>query len=289
MLRVRSIIIDRKPIAVCFALALLAWSSSEAWAQQQATSSKQFPFQSGEELIYKAEMSKGLLRSVDVAEFRFTVAEEQLTRKAASGDDPIPVFRFSGDVSSNGFFVRLFRVQFHQKVDSTVDRGAFTVLQTTKAEEQNKRARASEAIFDHETRKVTWTERDPNNPGQTPRVASAEFVEPIQDVLSAIYFLRTRRLEVGKSIEIELSDSGRVFRLPVAVIERKRMKTPLGYLEALRVEPALFGDRGMVRGEGKFSIWLTDDSRHIPIRAQVKVPAGTFDIKLKRVSYQSAR
>src|SRR5690348_16103859 len=125
MLRVRSIIPARKPIAIGFALALLAWGSSEAWAQRQATNAKQFPFQSGEELVYKAEMSRGLLRSVDVAEFRFTVKEEQFSPGAASRDDPIPVFRFSGDVSSNGFFVRLFRVQFHQKVDSTVDRGAF--------------------------------------------------------------------------------------------------------------------------------------------------------------------
>src|SRR5437879_3476508 len=288
MSKPHSLNIVKMTIGACFALALLALSAGEAWAQRKGTNAQQFPFQAGEELIYKAEMSKGLLRSVDVAEFRFTVNEEKITPEA-SRDDPVAVFHFSGDVFSNGFFVRLFRLQFHQKVDSTVDRNAFTVLKTKKVDEQNKRLRTSEAIFDHGGRKVTWTERDPNNPTQQPRVASAEFVEPIQDVLSAIYFLRTQRLEVGKSFEIELSDSGRVFRVPVAVIERKRMKTPLGSLYALRVEPALFGDRGMVRSEGRLSIWLADDNRHIPLRAQVKVPAGTFEIKLKRAGFQSPR
>ncbi len=112
-----------------------------------------------------------------------------------------------------------------------------------------------------------------------------DFSEPIQDVLTIIYFLRTRRLEVGKSFEVPLSDSGRVFRFSVAVAERKQLKTVLGRVNTVRIEPALFGQDGIVRSRGTLSVWITEDSRHLPVKAQLKVDMGTFDIKLKRVSY----
>jgi len=282
--------IDFKKIffEVFFGLALAAVGAAEVQSQQPLNP-KQLPFPAGEELIYQAELSKGLLRGVDVAEFRFTTNETRITPDGAARNDPVAILRFTGDVVSKGFFTKLFRVSFHQQVESVVDRAGFTVNTTKKTDEQNNRLRSSEAIFDHTSHRVTWTERDPQNPSQAPRTVSSEFTEPVQDVLSGIYFLRMQRLEVGKSLEIVLSDSGRVVRVPVNVVERKRLKTPLGYLYALRIEPILFGDGRLVRGEGRFSIWITDDSRHIPLRAQVKVPAGIFDIKLKRVAYQTPR
>jgi hypothetical protein len=37
------------------------------------------------------------------------------------------------------------------------------------------------------------------------------------------------------------------------------------------------------REKGEFSIWITDDARHIPVASRVKTDYGTFDIKLKRI------
>jgi hypothetical protein len=287
MVAKRSREIIRKAVAVCFAVALLTSIGGPARSQKQAPHLKHVPFQPGEELLYQAELDKGLLRGVDIAEFRFKVNETAITPQDAPADDPVSAFRLTGDVASKGFFVRLVGWRFHQQIESTVDRSGFTTLKTTKLDEQGKRVRSSEAIFDHKTRSVVWTERDPNNPSQTPRVASDKFTEPVQDVLSAVYFLRTQPLDVGRSFDIEISDSGRVARIPVKVVERKRMKTVLGKVNVLRVEADLFGDRRMVRGEGRFSVWVTDDSRHVPIRAQVKIDFGTFDIKLKRVTYNA--
>ena len=52
-------------------------------------------------------------------------------------------------------------------------------------------------------------------------------------------------------------------------------------------EPAMFGEGRMLRGEGKMSIWITEDSRHLPVWAQLKLNIGTVDIKLKRITYQN--
>lgn len=219
-----------------------------------------------------------MLRGVDVGEFRFSA--KPVPAKSNGASDPLQLI---ADVVSKGFFTKLAGFRFHQHVESSVDPERFSALRTRKLDEQGKRVRISEALFDYEKRLVTWTERDPNQT-QPPRVTSLEFTEPIQDVLSMIYFLRTQKLEVGKSFEIPVTDSGRVFRLTVAVRERKRINTVLGRLYAVRVEPAIFGQDRMIRSEGKLSIWITDDSRHLPVWAQVKINLGTVDIKLKRVN-----
>jgi hypothetical protein len=266
----------------CFSLLLLAGAVNCARGQQPAAPSPSFS--RGEELVYEAEFKRGLLRGVDVAEFHFSATTEHTASKDMPGGDPV-VLRLVGDVASKGFFTKLAGFHVHQHVESAVDPDPFTVLRTSKLDEQGKRVRTSDAVFDHHARKVTWTETDPNQ-AQAPRTTVVDFSEPIQDVLTVIYFLRTQRLEVGKSFEVPVSDSGRVFRFSVAVVERKQINSVLGRVNAVRVEPALFGQGGMVRGPGTLSIWITEDSRHLPVKAQVKVNLGTFDIKLRRVTYQ---
>lgn len=245
---------------------------------QQAPRTAPLPFANGEELFYQAEFKRALLRGVDVGEFRFSTR----SAPAKSGGEADPLYLVA-DVVSKGFFTKLAGFRFHQHVESTVDPSPFGALKTDKRDEQGKRVRISEAIFDHEKRTVTWTERDPNQ-NQPPKITSFDFTEPMQDVLSMIYFLRTRKLEVGQSFEIPVIDSGRVFRLMVAVTERKRIKTVLGRVQALRVEPAIFGPDRMIRSEGKLAIWITDDSRHLPVWAELKLNLGTVDIKLKQVT-----
>lgn len=266
----------KKVLLVFGCACLLLVAAAQLHAQQAAPAT--LPFAKGEELLYKAEFQRALLRGVDVGEFRFSV--KPLQAKPSGGSDPL---QLTADVVSKGFFTKLAGFRFHQHVESTVNPDQFSALKTDKLDEQGKRVRISQAIFDYDRRKVTWTERDPNQ-NQPPRVTSFELTDPLQDVLSMIYFLRTRSLAVGQSFEIPVIDSGRMFRLKVAVTERKQIKTVLGRVHAVRVEPALFGPDQMIRSEGKLSIWITDDSRRLPVWAQLKINLGTVDIKLKQVT-----
>jgi hypothetical protein len=59
-------------------------------------------------------------------------------------------------------------------------------------------------------------------------------------------------------------------------------------MNAIRIEPALFGDNAAVRAKGKLTIWITEDKQRLPVKAQLKVEMGTFDIKLKQVNYPEA-
>jgi len=245
------------------------------------------PFEPREELVYVAEFSRALLKKIDIADFRFTASREpslQKVNNSGFGQDTGGAaysLKLTGDVSSKGFFSKLFNLRFREQIESIVEPASFTVKKTKKIDQQGKRRRISETIYDNG--RVFWTEHDPTNPADTGREASATFVGQVQDVLSAIYYLRTQPLEIGKTLEVTVSDSGRVYQVPVRVVEKRRMKTALGRVEALRVDPEVFGPGRMIPSEGHFSIWFTNDNRRIPVSARIKNRYGTFDITLRKV------
>jgi Protein of unknown function (DUF3108) len=244
-------------------------------------------FEHGEELHFEAEFSRALLRKLDVADLKFRAARTPINEANATDantDSKPYALTFSADVSSKGFFARVLNLNFRERVESTVEPITFTVQKTMILDEQGKRVRTTESTFDASKGRMIWTSRDPNDPAAEPRHAIAEFSGQLQDVLSAIYFIRTQPLEVGKTFEVFIGDGGKVYTIPVKVIERKRMKTILGRVDVLRVNAELFGPGRLIDNEkGEFSIFITDDMRHVPVGGRVKTDYGTFDITLKRI------
>jgi Protein of unknown function (DUF3108) len=263
-------------------LCLIALMCVQANAQKSHSSTVVRPFEPHEELYLEAEFSRSLLRNLDIADLRLLA-----TRTPAPNLDRDPkvyTLTLSADVSSKGFFARLFNLKFRERVESIVDPVSFTVRKTTILDEQGKRVRSTETTFDHSKGTMSWTVRDPNNPSNPPRHAVTDYSGQIQDILSAIYFIRTQPLEVGKTFEMSIGDGGRIYRVPIKVIEKRRMKTLFGKVNVFRVDPDVFGEGKLIDDEkGAFSLWITDDARRLPIVTRVKTDYGTFEIKLKRV------
>jgi hypothetical protein len=258
-------------------LAVAAFIPPSAVAQKGTSRA----FEPLEELHFEAEFSRALLRRLDVADLEFRATR---TPTSDQTDESAYALTFKAEISSKGFLARLFNIDFREVVESIVEPLSFTVQKTTIRDEQGKRVRETHSTFDRSKGEMTWTLRDPNNPEGEPRKATTEFSGQLQDVLSAIYFIRTQQLEVGKSFDIFIGDGGRVYTIPVQVLEKKRMKTVLGRVDALRVRAELFGPERLIDNEkGEFSIWVTADQRHIPVGGHIKTDYGTFDIKLKRV------
>lgn len=268
-------------------LGALMFSAAPARDHKHEDARVRLPFEPAEELVYEGELSRSLLRGIDIADLRFTAA--RTTDDAAANDkdghgNAESRLRFTAEAVTKGLFRKLFGLRFRLNIESTVEPSTFTVLQTTKLDEQGDRQRESKAVFDKGAGKVVWTERDPKDPSREPRVVTSEFSGAAQDVVSVFYFLRTQPLAPGKRFELTVSDSGRVYRIPVVVVERKKMKTVLGEVSTLRVDPELFGEGRLVPGKGKISVWLTDDARHIPVHARISNDRGTINIKLKSMT-----
>jgi hypothetical protein len=248
------------------------------------------PFIPSEELVYEGEFTRAILRGINIAELRFkaqrpsasNVAVEGETAAAAAAVAPLLL---TTDVVSKGFFSKLFGVTFKFHAESQVEPNDFYAMRTTKTDEQGKRVRTSEAVFDQQAKKVEYTERDPNNTQEPPRVITAALEGPTQDIVSAVYFLRTQRLTPGQTFQIAISDSGRVFQVPARVeAEKKQMKSVLGKVDVVRVEVELFGPgRPVEDGKGKMFIWVTSDERHIPVKARLSHQLGQLDLTLKSI------
>ena len=268
-------------IVVLLGGAFLQLPSVEA---QKPIAASTRPFEPVEELFFEAEFSRALLRGLNVAELTLRSNRTQISDNTASTEPKRYFLTFNADVVSKGFFTRLFNLRFRERVESTVEPTTFTIQKTTVLDEQGKRVRLTETTYVRAQGKMVWTLREPNNPESEPRRSVTEFSGQLQDILSVIYFIRTQRLRVGKSFEVFIAAHGRVYKVPVHVVEKKKMKTQWGRVSVLRVEPELFGpDKLIDDGKGQFSLWITDDERRLPVNARVKSEYGTFDFKLKRV------
>ena len=270
--------------AVVLSSVVLATDTPKERTQPRPASA--IPFGPSEELVYEGEFTRAILRGINIAELRFKAQRPSPSAVTVEGETPAPApLLLSTDVVSKGFFSKVFGVTFKFHAESQVEPNDFYAMRTTKKDEQGKRVRTSEAVFDQEAKTVEYTERDPNNTQQAPRVITAALSGPTQDIVSALYFLRTQPLTPGQSFNVAISDSGRVYQVPATVFaEKKKMKSVLGKVEVVRVEVELFGPgRPVEEGKGKMFIWVTSDERHVPVKARLSHEMGQLDITLKSI------
>lgn len=238
-----------------------------------AQSSKNNYYKAGEKLTYEGSFSKLVLRGIDVADMSFAVYN------APDKEN----FYVQAEARSKGTLSKLFNFSFYQKINSTVDGGSFSILKTVKRDEQGERVRDSEAIFDYGKDKVTYVETDPKDPQRPPRRVASSINDDTQDLISAIYNLRSLPFAVGKTFTIAVSDSGMVYQVPVKVTGRENQKSILGKVMCWKVEPEVFGDNRMIEQKGDMTIWITDDARRIPVRSKIETKLGKIEIKLRKV------
>lgn len=224
----------------------------------------------GEALKYEGKFSK-LRFSFSVAELTFTAA------LAPNATDLV----IKGEAVSKGTLIKIARFSFLQQYESTVDLGNFRILKTTKHDVQKERVRDGEAVFDYGQKRVSYIETDPKDRNRPPRRIASEIGGQMHDMISAIYAVRLLPLAVGQRLEFSVSDSGLVYKVPFTVTAREMQKTILGKVWCFRVEPDIFGPGKLIEQKGKMVIWMSDDERKIPVRAQVDSGFGKIDIKLK--------
>lgn len=99
------------------------------------------------------------------------------------------------------------------------------------------------------------------------------------DTLSSFYHLRTFKLEVGKSIFIPVFDGKKIWDTEVQVLRKEKIKTVLGSFNTIVVKPVMKYE-GILDKKGDMFIWLTDDSRLVPVKMKTKVAVGSITATL---------
>ncbi|HXH69487.1 MAG TPA: DUF3108 domain-containing protein [Pyrinomonadaceae bacterium] len=259
----------------CAYIIVFAFCFSSAFAQ----SAKKFEsYTVGETLVYEAKFSKAVFRGIAVADLNFSV------ERALNNQD----FLIKAQAKSKGTIAKLFNYKFYQDIQSIVDDKNFSILKTVKRDEQKERRRDSTAVFNYKNREVTYIESDPNDTARAPRIVASSIETGTQDMVTGIYTLRRLPLAVGKTFEVSISDSGLVYKVPVRVTAREEIKSILGKTSCFRVEPEIFGENRLIEQKGSMVIWITDDSRRLPVRSQINSNIGRVEVKLKSFDYNSA-
>jgi hypothetical protein len=254
-----------------FFLLVFLLSVSATFSSAQTTKTK--PFRVGETLTYEGKFSK-IIKGIGVADLSL-----KIERADDSGN-----YLIKSEARSKGSLLKLFRFSFFQQFNSIVDADRFRILKTVKRDEQKDRVRDSEAVFDYDDRRVIYVETDPRDPARPPRKIASEIDGDTHDLISAIYSLRLLPLAVGRSFDVFISDSGLLYKIPVRITAREQQKSILGKMWCFRVEPEIFGMNRLVEKEGDMTIWITDDARRLPVRAQINSDLGRIEVKLKTAS-----
>ncbi len=99
------------------------------------------------------------------------------------------------------------------------------------------------------------------------------------DVLSAFYYIRTQKLEVGRSFSLDAVSGRKKYKLTVICHKKETIQVPAGTFKTILVEPKLQGN-DLFRARGTLLIWVTDDEHHIPVKMQSKIPVGSIKAEL---------
>jgi hypothetical protein len=104
-----------------------------------------------------------------------------------------------------------------------------------------------------------------------------------QDVLSIIYYLRTLDLEPGRPISIDNYEDKKFFPLTVQIKKKEKIKVPAGKFDCFLIEPGLRAG-SFIEQKGKMWIWLSTDSRRIPVKIKSKLSFGSIVMELKKTT-----
>ncbi len=108
-------------------------------------------------------------------------------------------------------------------------------------------------------------------------------LENTLDPLSAFYFVRNQKLEVGTVIKGPMTDGKRCKVARIEVVQRKRIKVNGKKYDALKLIPDLQDVGGVFEKskDAKMEIWCTADHRHVPVLLKSKVIVGSFRAELE--------
>src|SRR5262245_3338398 len=162
------------------------------------------PFKIGETLAYDVSFSR-LVFSGTIGELKLSVARPL--------DSATPEIEFKADAVSKGFFPALFGIKIKDSYITLVNRDDFGIHTSTKFLQEGKVRREQKSVVNRDAGLITYSDRDLANAKSEPKLKEKASPSWIQDLLSAIYFVRTQPLNEGDVIPVPISDGGEVYNI----------------------------------------------------------------------------
>ncbi len=104
------------------------------------------------------------------------------------------------------------------------------------------------------------------------------------NAIDAFFRVRKMELKPGMKIRIPIFDSRKKYEVVVDVIKREKLLAPWGKrIDCLLIIPRLKTE-GIFSSKGTVKLWLSDDTRHIPLKMTAKIKFGRIVARLNEYS-----
>ena len=106
--------------------------------------------------------------------------------------------------------------------------------------------------------------------------------EEIQDMLSALYYFRTKELgdlKIGETISIDIFFDQEINNFKLKLIGREDLKTNFGKVKTLVFMPIVQVGR-IFKEKESVTLWVTDDKNKLPIKIKASILVGALKAEL---------
>lgn len=265
-------------LSILFAL-LLAVTVSPSTLENLSRNSKD-RFLAGETLVYEVQWEPPpwmlFIPPITAGDITFHFDEHVVPGS-------MPTQRFTATAVSSGFFPSLTGISVNDSFESVVDIEKFCSLQMTKKLREGKRQRDIFLTFDSRSRKSHYEAFDVS---KSPKIQLKneelnDVPECVQDILSAIYFVRLQEMKPELQFPITIGDDGRIKEIQIKVLKAESVDVLGRKNAALKLEAkSVFG--GLFKESGTFYVWVSDDANKVPLKFEAKIKLGKVSGLLKR-------
>jgi len=220
------------------------------------------PFATGETLSYDVSWSSFLTAGTAVT----TVKEKKPSFNSTA-------YYIVAEGRPTPLLSKLYSIYY--KIDTLLD--SFTLLpqRGTVYSEEGKRHRFKTTQFDRAAKRVLFEFKSDTT-------AKDQFATSAvtQDALSAIYVLRAIPMKTGDKMTMPVTDNGINYKVQIDVGAPEKVRTPMGEQAAFKVRLSVFDDKNQPVGKN-MAIWMSTDSRRLPVKLQADLPVGSFNLVLR--------
>jgi hypothetical protein len=209
----------------------------------------------GEELVFSVQY--GIV----------TAGEATIEVRNIAVIDGRPCYYIVSDARTNDVFSVFYRVR--DRFVSLMDTTDLVSVRYEKHLREGRHKSDRTVVFDQRQHKAYYNDKE------------VPIAPRTQDVLSALFYVRTLPLKVGQSIAIANHTDGKNYPLLVRVLGEERITVEAGTFDCLVVEPFLRYP-GIFTQKGRMKVWLTNDKYKMPVLVKSKVIIGEVSAVLKK-------
>ena len=256
----------RSSIVRWFLCVCLSGLSAGAFAQNDFCSARNTSFKDGEKLTFKVFYNLNFVW-INAGNAYFTTTLEELNGHK--------VYHITGDGKTAKSYEWVYKVK--DRYETYIDKETMLPQRFIRNVNEGGFKINQDVSFDHKKGKVTSNKKVYDMPKCT------------QDVLSTIYFARNidyAKYKPGDKIPFTMFLDDKVYSLYIKYQGKEVIKTKLGTFNAIKIIPLLI-EGTIFNGGEKMTVWVSDDSNHVPLRINSPILVGS--IKVDLVDYSNLR